>query len=167
MSDTYDTDDFDSDESENSPVIKKLRAELRAKEKAIAEANAKLEQVEAAAQTKRAEAATNEVNRLGLPGLKDDVLGWIEGEVTPEKVIDALKARSIPVPEDIEASVEGQRSDQRGERSDSASNVGQRVADAAGGQDQRDLETRIAQATSAKEIAELMAEAGLARSHSN
>lgn len=165
MSDNYDTADTDSEDLDDSPVLRKVRAEKRAAEKELAEIRKKLEEVETAAQTRRAEAAEGAVNRLGFPGLKDDVLSWIDGDITDEKVVEAMKARSIPLPEGFQES-----SDER-ELVDEptvgvASNVGQRVADAAGGRDQRTLEDKIANASSTAEVAELMEQAGLTRSHS-
>lgn len=163
MSDTYDTVDTYEDDPEDSPVIRKLRAENRAKEKALKELQEWKDKVESAAQTRRAEAAKAAVNRLGLPGLADDVLNWVEGDITEDTVVEALKARSIPVPAGHEPVVESEPQDEP--KIGSVSNVGQRVADAASGRDGRDLEQRIADAQSAEEVAELMAEAGLTRSH--
>jgi hypothetical protein len=95
--------------------------------------------------------------------LADDVLNWVEGDITEDSVVEALKARSIPVPAGVEPVVESEPQDEP--KIGSVSNVGQRVADAASGRDGRDLEQRIADAQSADEVAELMAEAGLSRSH--
>lgn len=164
MSDTYDTADTEFDESEDSPVIRKLRSENRAKEKALKEALERLEKVESAAQTRREEAAKSIVNGLNLPGLKDDVLSWVEGEITEQSVIEALQARSIPVPEGLQPTVDPEPEDKP--TVGLASNVGQRVADAAGGKDNRTLDEQIAQAESPDELRELMEQAGLSRSHS-
>jgi len=164
MSEDYDTDDVYAEESDDSPIIRKLRAENRAKDKALKEATERLEKVESAAQTRREEAAKSIVNSLSLPGLQDDVLNWIEGEITEQSVIEALKARSIPVPEGITPPVDPEPTDDAPVVS--ASNVGQRVANAAGGGGQRTLEEEIASANSPEEIAAIMESAGLTRSHS-
>ena len=164
MSDTEDTVDMDYDDSEDSPVIRKLRAELRQKEKALQDSQDKLAQVETAEQTRRNEAAEKLMDTIGLPGLKEDVLSWVEGPITEASVIEALKVRSIPLSDDFSSDAEQSQDEDDG--TPSASTVGQRVADAAGGQDKRDLDRKIAEATSQEEINELMAEAGLTRSHS-
>jgi len=159
----YDTDTFD-DDSDDSPVIKKLRAELRQKEKALQEKENQLAEVETAEQTRRAEAAEKIMNAFSLPGLKDDVLQWVEGPITEKAVAEALKVRSINVPEDFDPDA-GQPVDD-GPSAPSASQVGQQLAAAAGGADKRDLDTKMAEATSSEELAALMAEAGLIRNHS-
>lgn len=164
MSDTYNYDDTDSDSPDDSPVIKELRAKARAEAKRVKELEARLAEVEAAAQTRRAEAAEQIMNALGFPGLKDDVLSWVEGDITESSVKSALQARSLTVP-DTEVS-EGTEPQADVQPQKSASAVGQRLADAAGGKDVRDLDTRIAQAGSQAELNALMAEAGLTRSHS-
>ena len=115
---------------------------------------------EVAAQTQRSEAAKEIVNALGLPGLTEDVLQWVEGDVTQETVIEALEARSIPLPEGTEVQPKPEDSQP------SASAVGQSVADAAAGADGRSLDDKLAGASSTAELAEIMEEAGLSRSHS-
>jgi hypothetical protein len=164
MSDTYDYDDTDEGSPEDSEVIRKLRAKARAEAQRAKELEARLTEVETAAQTRRVDAARQVVNTLGFPGLAEDVLNWVEGEITENSVIEALKARSLPVPDGY-TPPEGTELEDDGTHV-SASAVGQRLADAAGGKDMRDLETRIAQATSPAELSAIMAEAGLTRSHS-
>ena len=61
----------------------------------------RLDQVETAEQTRRAEAAEKIMNALNLPGLQEDVLQWVEGPITEASVAEALKVRSINVPEDF------------------------------------------------------------------
>lgn len=163
MSDTYDTVDTDIDESEDTPVIRKLRSENRAKDKALKEALERLEKVESAAQTRREETAKSVVDSLNLPGLANDVLNWVEGDITEQSVVEALQARSIPVPEGSKPPVDPEPDQPK---VGIASNVGQRVADVAGGRDQRTLEEKIANASSPEELSELMEAAGLTRSHS-
>lgn len=163
MSDTYDTVDTEFDDSEDSPVIRKLRSENRAKDKALKDALERLEKIESAAQTRREEVAAKTMNDLGLPGLKNDVLSWVEGDITVDSVVAALQARSIPVSGNVELPVESEPKDTP--KVGTASNVGQRVADAAGGRDQRTLEELIAKAESPEELNRVMAEAGLTRTH--
>lgn len=159
----YDTDTFD-DDPDDSPVLKKLRAELRSKEKALNELTNKLSEVETAEQTRRAEAAEKIMNAFSLPGLKDDVLQWVEGPITESKVAEALKVRSINVPAEFSEDAEQPVDEKPG--APSASQVGQQLAAVAGGADKRDLEQKMADASSKEELEAIMAEAGLIRSHS-
>lgn len=163
MSDTYDTDDtYESDGSE-SPVLNEARKAARKAEKEAKELRAKLEEYEKRETTARETATEQIVNALGLPGLKNDVLDWVEGDITEESVVAALKQRSIPLPDSVAESVDAEPQNEPVGR---AATVGQRVAEVASGTDGRSLEEKIAQATSQREINELMAEAGLTRSHS-
>lgn len=160
----YDTDTFE-DDPEDSPVIKKLRAELRQKEKALQDSENKLAQVETAEQTRRAEAAERIMDTFNLPGLKDDVLQWVEGPITEKAVAEALKVRSINVPEDFDPDAEQPVNDEESSEP-SASKVGQQLAAAAGGADKRDLDDKLAEANTAEDLESIMAEAGLIRNHS-
>jgi len=100
MSEGYDLDDTDDQDPEESPVIKELRSQLRAAAKEAEKLRKLQDEADVRTQSRRAEAAESAVNSLDLPGLKEDVLNWIEGDITPEKVIEALQARSIPLPEE-------------------------------------------------------------------
>ena len=169
MSATQDYMDTYDDDPEDSAVHKDLRARLRAAEKALKEKEGKLAEVEAAEQTRRADAAEKIVNDLGFPGLKDDVLAWVQGPLTEGSVREALKARALISQEaSDEGDSEGREAkDQSGRSSTvSASDVGRRLADAASGADQRDLEQKINEAESQEELRALIAEAGLERTHS-
>jgi len=85
MSEGHDQDFADEDESpEDSPVIKELRSQLRAQQKETEKLRALQAEAEAATQSLRAEAAERAVNSLGMDGLVEDVLNWVEGDVTPE-----------------------------------------------------------------------------------
>jgi hypothetical protein len=159
MSEGYDLDDTDEIDPEESPVIKELRSQLRAKEKEAEKLRKLQDEVEARTQSMRADAAEQAVNTVGLPGLKDDVLNWIEGDITQEKVIEALQARSIPLPEAVA------QPEPNSEQAPNPSEIGQRVADAAAGGAVRSIEERLSEATTQAEVAAIMEEAGLARSH--
>jgi len=150
------TDELDSDES---PVMKELRNQLRAAQAKNEKFQAQQAEWEVAAQTQRAEAAQEVMNTLGLPGLTEDVLQWVQGAVTQEGVIEALESRSIPLPEGVE------KPSPEDSQTPSASSVGQQVADAAAGADVRSLEERLEKAESAAEVAQIMDEAELSRSH--
>ncbi len=137
-----------------------MRKSDKAKGKEIKRLQAIVDEVEAANQTRQSETVQEIMNVLGLPGLSDDVLGWIEGDATQEIVVEALKARDIPLPEGaVQPEVK------EDVKTVSASNVGQQVADAAAGADGRSLDERINATENQEELNELMTEAGLARSH--
>lgn len=160
MSEYQDSQDTNDDESQDSPVMQDLRKKLKAQEKELKEFREAQAEAEAAAQTQRTETVQEIVNSFGLPGLAEDVSGWVEGAVTAETVKAALEARSIPLP--TGDNVQPKPAEQPVV---SASDVGQRVADAAGGVDKRSLDERIGSAESQSELNALMAEAELSRSH--
>lgn len=153
----------DMDENSGSGESAAFRA-LRDKNKELAKKVAEFETVqaeaEAAAQTRRAEAVKGIVNSFNLPGLADDVLSWVEGDITEDSVKEALKVRSIPIGE---AQAQSQNDTSQ---TVNVSDVGQKVADAAGGVDRRSVDERINAAENPQELAAIMAEAGLVRSHS-
>jgi len=159
MSEGYDLDDTDDQDPEESPVIKELRSQLRAAAKEAEKLRKLQDEADVRTQSRRAEAAESAVNSLDLPGLKEDVLNWIEGDITPEKVIEALQARSIPLPE------ETARPEPDSKRSSNPSEIGQRVADAAAGGAVKSVDARLSEAQSQAEINAIMAEAGLTRDH--
>ena len=159
MDEYQDQDSTDEGSPEESPVMSELRGNLRRLEKRNAELMALQAEVEVAAQTQRAETAKGIVNTLGLPGLVEDVLQWVPGDITQEAVIGALEARSIPLPE---GTVQQTPED---DQTPSASSVGQAVADTAAGVDGRSLEERIASAETPAELDAMMVEAELVRNH--
>jgi hypothetical protein len=159
MDEYQDQDSTDEADSEESPVMTELRNQNRRLEKKYAELQVMQAEAELAAQTQRAEAATGIVNTLGLPGLAEDVLQWVQGDITQEAVIGALEARSIPLPEGtVQPTIQD-------DQTPSASSVGQAVADTAAGADGRSLYDRINTAESQAELDALMEEAELVRSH--
>lgn len=157
----------ESSSDDDSQVMKDLRSQNKKQAKQLKELAQFKADAEAAAQTQRTEAATDIVKSLGYEALADDVLGWVEGEVTVESVVAALQAKGLavniepgeqPIPQDVQepqAPPIGQ-----------AAAVGQQVAAAAQGTDNRDLNTRINQAETREELDALMEEAELTRSHS-
>ncbi len=160
MEEFQDTEDAEEFNLEESSTFTDLRKADKAKGKEIKRLQAIVDEVEAANQTRQSETVQEIMNVLGLPGLSDDVLGWIGGEATQENVVDALKARDIPLPE---GAVQPEVVEEV--KAPSASTVGQQVADAAAGTDGRSLEERINATENQEELNELMTEAGLARSH--
>ena len=161
MSEGQDQDFTDEDElSEDSPVLKELRSQLRAGQKEIEKLRTLQAEVDARTQSARAESAQNAVNSLGMDGLVEDVLTWVEGDVTLEKTIAALQARNIPLPDGTE-----QPTPQSSE-TPNPSKIGQQVADAASGGAVKSVGERLAEAESNAEISAIMEEAELTRSHS-
>lgn len=160
MSEDQDSDFTDEQESEDSPIIKELRSQNRAKEKELEKFRSLQAEADTRTQSMRADAARDAVNSLGMDGLVEDVLNWVEGDITPEKVIEALQARSIPLPDDTE-----QPRPEPTARPN-PSKIGQQVADAAAGGAVKSIDERLAEADTGAEIAAIMDEAGLARSHS-
>jgi len=159
MDEYQDQDSTDELDTEESPILKELRNQLRASQKDNAKLQALQAEVEVAAQTQRAETAKGIMNALSLPGLVEDVLQWVPGDITQEAVIGALESRSIPMPEGTEKPITEETQAQ------SASSVGQQVADAAAGVDGRDWDERMAATETPEEIEALMQEAGLVRDH--
>lgn len=161
MSEGQDQDFTDQDElPEDSPVLKELRSQLRAAQKETEKLRALQAEVDARTQSARAESAQSAVNSLGMEGLVEDVLNWVEGDITPEKVIAALQARNIPLPDGTE-----QPTPQPTETAN-PSTIGQQVADAAAGGAVRSIDERLSEAASQAEILSIMEEADLTRSHS-
>jgi len=161
MSEDQDQSFTDEDESqEDSPVLKELRSQLRATQKEAEKLRALQAEADARAQSARAEAAQSAVNSLGMEGLVEDVLTWVEGDVTLEKTIAALQARNIPLP-DV-----GEQPKPQSVETPNPSKIGQQVADAASGGAVKSIDERLAEADTGAEVAAIMAEAGLTRSHS-
>ena len=162
MSEVEDFNDTDETGSQESAVFAAIRKENRELAKKVAAFEAAQAEAEAAASTRRKETASEIVDTLGLPGLADDVLNWVEGEPTEQSVREALEARSIPLPDGTVVQPEAKED----KPVVNVSDVGQRVADAASGVDSRSLDERINSAQSQAELEALMAEANLTRSHS-
>lgn len=162
MSDIDNLDGTDESGTDESAVFAAIRKENRELAKKVAAFEAAQAEAEAAASTRRKEAASEVVNTLGLPGLAEDVLNWVEGDVTAEAVKEALEARSIPLPNGDQVV---QIKEPEKKPAVNVSDVGQRVADAAADGDGRSLQERILAASSRQELDALMVESDLARSH--
>lgn len=160
MSETQDfgATEFEGSEEE-SAVIKQLRSKERADAKRLKELEEQVAQFEASYQSARESSAKEIVDSFGLPGLKDDVLNWVEGEITVEAVTEALKERNIPLSDDP-----GQPEPESPKIP--VSEVGQRVADAATGKGTKETMDRINEADDMDELKAIMEEASLTRSHS-
>lgn len=162
MTEFDDTEGTENAEAEESSVITDLRRRNKELDKELKEFRRRQAEEEAAASTRRAESVRKIVDTFGLPNLADDVTRWVEGDITEDTVREALQARGIPL-----SGGDGQQetSTTSAEPKQSASNVGQRVADAAGGTDRRSLDERINAAESQAELVELMREAELVRNY--
>jgi hypothetical protein len=150
--------------SEGSPDSAPFRAMIARAEAAEAElATFKQEAADAelAAQQLRSDALDEIVNALEIPNLKDDLLRWVEGDVTEASVVAALEAKGFHL-----TGTEPTQEVQQPEAPASppplipVSTLGQQVADAASGQAQKTLDQQIAEAQTPAEIAELMNQAG-------
>jgi hypothetical protein len=151
------TDDTGTDDQ--SATFAELRKKFREAEKELATLRAAQAEADAREKQQREETTKELMNTLGLPGLVDDVLGWVEGDVTAEAVTEALKVRSIPLPDGIAEQPEV-------EEQPNVSEVAQRVADAAGGVDRRSIDERINAAENQAELNAILSEAGLMSNHS-
>jgi len=160
MSEVQDFNDTDEVQGDDSAIINDLRKQVRKLEKSDKEKTEQLAEVEALNQSKRDEAARQIVDTIGLPALKEDVLNWVEGDVTQESVVEALQARGIPL------SDTPVQPPQDAPTQPPVSEIGQRVADAAAGGAVKDLDSRIAEAQNDDELLAIMQEADLTRSHS-
>jgi len=159
MDEYQDPGNTDETDPTESALITDLRSRNRKLEKDVNDLRALQAEVEVAAQTQRSETAKGIMDTLGLSGLTEDMLQWVPGDITQEAVVEALEARSIPLPEGTvqQTPVEKQ--------TPSASTVGQQVADAAAGADGRSLAERINSAETQEELNALMEEAELTHNH--
>ena len=146
MSEVQDFNDTDEVQGDDSAIINDLRKQIRKLEKSDKEKTEQLAEVEALNQSKREEAAQQIVDTVGLPALKEDVLNWVEGDITQESVVEALQARGIPL---SDAPVQPP---QESQAQPPVSEIGQRVADAAAGGAVKDLDARIAEAQTQEEL---------------
>jgi hypothetical protein len=111
------------------------------------------------AQQLRENAAGEIVNALGVPKLKEDVLNWVEGELTEQSVRAALEAKGLNLvgtPDEAPQEPEAPSSDSN----ESTSKLGQSVADAAQGGAVKELGSRIVEAENADALIAMMDEAG-------
>jgi hypothetical protein len=147
---TTDTNESDQDESSVIQGFRDREASLKAK---LKEQDKALEEMQAQTSAIRESAAGGIVDALGFPGLKNDVLGWVEGEVTEDKVTEALKVRGL-----LQGGESAKDEDPK-PKPKPASELGQLVADVASGGAEKDLDARIKGAKSGEEIDALMVEA--------
>ena len=132
-------------------------------------AEAKLEEIETAkrdaetvVQQLRSDAMDVIVKSLDIPNLRDDLLRWVEGDVTLESVNEALQAKGLnfvqpatqPAPEELQPEVAPITVSPV-----PVSKLGQSVADAASGAVEANLDEALLEADDAATVIKLMKEA--------
>lgn len=138
-------------------------------------AEAKLEVIEvekrdaeAVAQQLRSDAMDVIVKSLDIPNLRDDLLRWVEGDVTLESVNAALQAKglnfvppgSLPEPQVLQPEVAEPSASPA-----TTSKLGQQVADAASGAVTADLDQGLLAADDKATVIKLMEEANASVSY--
>ncbi len=132
-------------------------------------AEAKLEEIETAkrdaetvVQQLRSDAMDVIVKSLDIPNLRDDLLRWVEGDVTLESVNEALQAKGLnfvqpapqPAPEELQSEAAPITVSPV-----PVSKLGQSVADAASGAVEANLDTALLEADDRETVIKLMKEA--------
>jgi hypothetical protein len=142
---------------EQSALFKALRADHDAAMAELKELKAEKADAVAAAQQQRKDTAAEIVNTLGVPNLAEDVLNWVEGEITRTSVVNALEAKGLKVEGTPAPATEPEEAPAE---EPSASKLGQQVADAAQGAPAKELGNRIAEAQTPAELEAIMRESG-------
>ena len=110
-------------------------------------------------------AAEGFVNTLGFPGLKDDVIGWVEGVPTEESVKEALQARGIIKKDDATASVVPPVEPQE-PVTPTTSKLGELVANASLGEGVKGVDERLLNTENVGQVTEIMGELDAVRDYS-
>jgi uncharacterized protein YbcC (UPF0753/DUF2309 family) len=151
--------------SEESSVLKLQRQRADAAEAELAVLKQEKVDAELVAQQLREEALEEIVNALEIPNLKEDLLGWIKGEITEESVDAALKAKGLNFVKEGTPIEAPQPTAPLTPAPIPVSTLGQQVADAASGQTAKTLDQQLAEAKTPAEVNALMEEAGAAVSY--
>jgi hypothetical protein len=171
--------DEETNEGEDTPEGQGDSAPFRAAIARAEAAEAKLEVVEEerqtaelAAQQRRETALDVIVNARQIPNLKEDLLRWVEGDITEESVEAALQAKGLNF---TQPTVDTQVFPDAGEELQPAapltpgaipvSTLGQQVADAASGQSAKTQEQKLNEAQTKEEVVALANEAGFTVSY--
>lgn len=142
---------------EGSPVINSLRQDLRQAQKQLKEKAEELEKLSGQVTQARSNQAKQFVDAAGYPTLDVNVvLERVEGDVTADSVAAALK--SIGLSERASADVEPGPESEPEARKVPVSEMGRRVAEAASDSPVKNLDAKLAAATSTAEINAIMAE---------
>ena len=166
MSDAQINDQTDPEvEGEDSPIIQKLRKQVKDGQKELVELRKAKEESDARETQSRADRAKQYMDAAGYPTLDVSILTErITGDVTADAVNTALKA--IGLQPRVEGGQEAEPAAPAPAPRVPASEMGQRVAEVASGSPVKDIDSRLAAAVSQAEIVAIMAEAGLTASHS-
>ncbi len=148
-----------------SSVINAARKREATDKAELKELRAFKEDAEEAAELAVNLAAEGFVNTLGFPGLKEDVIGWVEGVPTLESVTEALQDRGIIKDEATETSAVPPVTETPAQP-DTTSKLSQDVADAATGGGVKDVDERLLAATSTDELNQIMGELDAVRDYS-
>lgn len=161
--DSEETEDLSTDE--DSSVIKGLRKQTDTDKTELKELRAFKEEAETAAELAAAMAAEGFVNTLGFPGLKDDVIGWVEGVPTLESVTEALQTRGLLKAEDATTPVVPP-ADAPAPVTESTSKLGQAVAEAALGDPVKGVDERLNATENIGQVTAIMEELDAVRDYS-
>ena len=153
-----------STEGEESSVIKGLRDQHSDDAAELKELRLFREESETQAELASALAAEGFVNTLGFPGLKEDVIGWVEGVPTLENVTEALQTRGL-LTEEKPATTPVVEPETTETKAPSTSKLGQEVANAASGEGVKGVDERLAAADSVAEVNVIMTELDAVRDY--
>ncbi len=150
----------DSGGSEDSPVIKQLRQQLKDAQKELKSVPSRTElEADIRAAVQRESAIEQQLVAAGQPSglrpLVEEKLG--DAEVTPEGVTEALKAIGFETTASDDSGTEGEQS---AEDLSGVANLSNQVANAANQQTDSNLTEKINAAETPQELAQIMAEAG-------
>ncbi len=163
-SDDQDTTEEVSTE-EDSSVIQAARKREADNKVELKELRAFKEEAEAAAELATAMAVEGFVNTLGFPGLKDDVIGWVEGVPTEESVKEALQERGIIKVDEATAPAVPPTETQT-PVVETTSKLGQAVADAALGDPVKGANERLIATENIGQVNAIMEELDAVRDYS-
>ncbi len=154
------TEELSTDE--DSSVIKGLRKQTADDKSELKELREFKEESEKQAQLASELAAEGFVNTLGFPGLKNDVIGWVEGVPTLDSVTEALQSRGLltegaTTPDVLPVSQEPVVPP--------TSKLGQAVADAASGDGVKGVDERLAETVNIGEVNAIMEELDAVRDY--
>ena len=161
--DTEETEEKSTEE--DSSVIKGLRKQTGEDAAELKELRLFKEESETQALLASELAAEGFVNTLGFPGLKGDVIGWVEGVPTLENVTEALQSRGL-LEEGAPASTDVQPVIEPASVAPTTSKLGQKVQDAALGDGVKGVDERLMASTNIGQLDEIMEELGAVRDYS-
>lgn len=158
---TTESEGNESNSGEENDLIKSLRQQLKDKDSQLkAQPSASEIEAQIRASVAREGAIEQQLVAAGQPtGLRplvEEKLG--EADVTPEGVVEALKAIGFEITESDDSGTEGQ---QTAEAVGAVADLGNQVQAAAQGVTGQDLDAKLNAAETPEEISQIMQEAGL------